>query len=274
MAAPIRLVLSDVDGTLLDSNKGLTARAIAAVRALGNAGIAFALTSSRPPRGLLPFVAPLGIHTPLCGYNGGLISDIVLAPLRDLTIPTDDVHRIVDDLLEHEVNVWVYRGNEWFVTDLKGPHVQREARTVAFEPILVSDFETLTLDIVKIVGVSEHHERVAAATKTVSARFPHLSASQSQPYYLDITDEHANKGAVIDFLSKALHIPHESIAAIGDGHNDVLMFQRAGLSIAMAQASAEVIGAADEVTRSNDDEGFAHAMHTFILSTTQSVNRT
>ena len=274
MAAPIRLVVSDIDGTLVDSNKALTTRAIAAVGDLRDAGIAFAITSSRPPRGLLPLVAPLGIHTPLCGYNGGLISDIVLAPLRALTIPGEDVHRIVDDLLEHEVSVWVYRGNEWFVTELNGPHVQREASTVQFEPILVSDFETLTLDIVKIVGVSDHHERVAAATKTASARFPHLSASQSQPYYLDITDEHANKGAVIDFLSEALHIPHESIAAIGDGHNDVLMFQRAGLSIAMGQASAEVIEAADEVTQSNDDEGFAYAMQTFILAPTQSVNRT
>jgi Cof subfamily protein (haloacid dehalogenase superfamily) len=274
MTAPIRLVVSDIDGTLVDSNKTLTAGAIAAVSTLRDAGIAFALTSSRPPRGLLPFVVPLGIHTPLCGYNGGLISDIVLAPLRDLTIPAEDVHRIVDDLLEHDVSVWVYRGNEWFVTDLNGPHVQREASTVQFEPILVSDFETLTHEIVKIVGVSDHHERVSAATKTVNGRFPHLSASQSQPYYLDITDENANKGAVIDFLSEALHVPHESIAAIGDGHNDVLMFQRAGLSIAMGQAAAEVIGAADEVTLSNDDDGFAHAIRTFVLTPNQSVNRT
>ena len=92
-----------------------------------------------------------------------------------------------------------------------------------------------------------------------------VSASTSQPYYLDVTHPDANKGNVIAYLSRSLGIATEQIAAIGDGPNDVLMFAVCGLSIAMGNASDVVRLGADEVTRSNDEDGFAYAMERFVL---------
>jgi len=93
----------------------------------------------------------------------------------------------------------------------------------------------------------------------------HVSAALSQPYYLDVTHPQANKGEVVAALSTLLAIPIAHIATIGDMPNDVLMFERSGLSIAMANASAEVQRAATFVTASNTEEGFALAMERFVL---------
>jgi hydroxymethylpyrimidine pyrophosphatase-like HAD family hydrolase len=93
----------------------------------------------------------------------------------------------------------------------------------------------------------------------------HVSAALSQPYYLDVTHPKANKGEVISALSTLLTIPPAQIATIGDMPNDVLMFERSGVSIAMANASAEVQHAAKFVTKSNTEEGFALAMEWFVL---------
>jgi hydroxymethylpyrimidine pyrophosphatase-like HAD family hydrolase len=93
-----------------------------------------------------------------------------------------------------------------------------------------------------------------------------VSAARSQPYYLDVTHPQANKGAVVDRLSQLLNIPRAEIATIGDMPNDVPMFERSGLSIAMGNASAEVQQQADYVTTPYEAEGFAHAVEQFILS--------
>ena len=91
------------------------------------------------------------------------------------------------------------------------------------------------------------------------------TANRSQPYYLDVTNKDANKGAVVEFLSRHLGVPAAEIATIGDGPNDVLMFKRSGFSIAMGNASDQVKGQATVTTDSHNDEGFAKAIERFIL---------
>jgi hypothetical protein len=109
---------------------------------------------------------------------------------------------------------------------------------------------------------------VAKTTDRVREKFgDHVSAAQSQPYYLDITHPQANKGEVVSYLSEHLGIPAEQFATIGDMPNDILMFARSGLSIAMGNAGPEVHRAARRVTASNEDEGFAKAIERFVLET-------
>ena len=93
----------------------------------------------------------------------------------------------------------------------------------------------------------------------------HASVARSQQYYLDITDPLANKGAALTEIAALLGVPLAEIAVIGDGGNDVAMFKLGGLSIAMGNASPDVQAEADLVTETNDDEGFANAIETFIL---------
>ena len=80
---------------------------------------------------------------------------------------------------------------------------------------------------------------------------------------LDITHPLANKGAALSEIAELLALPLAEIAVIGDGGNDVAMFERSGLSIAMGNGNPEVQQAADLVTDSNREEGFATALETF-----------
>jgi Cof subfamily protein (haloacid dehalogenase superfamily) len=262
----VELVLADVDGTLVTSEKELTPRAIEAVRKLGQAGIRFAVTSGRPPRGMEMLAEPLELCLPIAAFNGGLYARPDMSVIESRTISSELVGPALELLERHELDAWLYRGSEWLVRDPEAPHIRKEAATVRFEPTVVESFEGITEAIAKIVGVSDEHERVAQAEAAARSKLGgEVSAARSQPYYLDITHPEANKGAVARWLSHRLDVPEERIATLGDQPNDVLMFSRSGLSIAMGNASREVQRAARRVTASNDEEGFALAIERYVL---------
>jgi Cof subfamily protein (haloacid dehalogenase superfamily) len=268
--SPIRLVLADVDGTLVTNDKVLTERSIDAVHRLGDAGIYFAVTSGRPPRGMETLIAPLGLTTPLAAFNGGLVVEHDMSVVEQKVIPTELVHPIIALIESSALDVWVYRGADWYVRDADAPHVAREAFTVQFQPTVVESYRDITEDVVKIVGVSDDLDLVASASAAAHDEFgDDVSAARSQPYYLDVTHPLANKGAVVQYLSARYDIPSAEIATIGDMPNDVLMFAHSGLSIAMGQSGREVHRAARRVTSSNEDEGFANAVDWFILRTSR-----
>ena len=263
----IELLIADVDGTLVTHNKELTERTRLAVRKLHDAGITFAITSGRPPRGMNMLVEPLAITTPIAGFNGGMFVKPDMTPIEVRALPAQcgpEVARAID---EFHLDVWVYRGNEWFVRKLDAPHVAREQSTVRFPPNVTPRLADLTEGVVKIVGVSDDRPAVEACERALRDRFgDRVSAARSQPYYVDVTHPNANKGDVVEYLSKKLSIATEKIATIGDMPNDVLMFAKSGLSIAMGNASIDVQRAARRVTTSNNDEGFANAVERFVLA--------
>lgn len=265
-ASKISLVLADVDGTLVTAEKVLTPRAAAAVQALQTAGIAFAITSGRPPRGMAMLIDPLALRTPIAAFNGGIFVKPDMTIMAERLLAADAARRALEVILHHGMDVWVYSGRDWFVRDPQAPHVAREQWTVQFAPTVVANFDGLLGGTVKIVGVSDDHDLVARCEKDVQdALGRQASAARSQPYYLDVTHPDANKGAVVTTLSKLLSVPTDEIATIGDMPNDVMMFRDSGLSIAMGNASPAVQAQADRVTDSYDDEGFAKAMERFIL---------
>jgi Cof subfamily protein (haloacid dehalogenase superfamily) len=262
----ISLVLADVDGTLVTAEKVLTSRASAAVKALHAAGIAFAITSGRPPRGMAMLIDPLALQTPVAGFNGGIFVKPDMTIMEEHVLDADVARRALQVILHNGMDVWVYSGKDWLVRNLDAPHVAREQWTVKFAPTVVENFDQVLESAVKIVGVSDDHDLVARCEKDAQdALGTGASAARSQPYYLDVTHPDANKGTVVTTLSKLLSVPASEIATIGDMPNDVLMFRRSGLSIAMGNASPDVQAQADLVTASYDDEGFAKAIEQFIL---------
>jgi hypothetical protein len=266
MDSNIKLLLADVDGTLVTPDKALTDRAIDAVRRLGEAGILFAVTSGRPPRGMSMLIEPLNLTTPIAAFNGGILVNRDMSVIEQRVISEELVVPVADLNRSFGLDTWVYRGADWFIPDPKGAHVARETATVRFEPKVMDGLDGLTTGVAKLVGVSDDLDAVARAAQAAQDKFgDHVAAARSQPYYLDVTHPDANKGAVAKYLSRRFSIPTDSIATIGDMPNDVLMFAHSGLSIAMGNASLEVQRAARRVTTSNADEGFANAVERFIL---------
>jgi Cof subfamily protein (haloacid dehalogenase superfamily) len=260
------MLIADVDGTLLTQDKVLTKRAIAAVAKLKQARILFAVTSGRPPRGMSMLVEPLELSTPIAAFDGGLFARPDMSVIEQQVIPDDVTPAVIEVLAGYGMSVWVYRGADWSVQDMKGPHVAREAWTVRFDPTVVESFTPVSGGVAKVVGVSDDRDAVREAVAATRGRLgDRVRASRSQPCHADVTHPHANKGRVVRYLSRTCDIPPEEIATIGDMPDDVLMFARSGLSIAMGNASHEVQRAARHVTTTNEDEGFANAVERFIL---------
>ena len=263
----IRLLLADVDGTLVTRDKVLTEATKAAARDLAAAGIALALTSARPPRGMRMLIAPLNLEGVLAGFNGGLYVRPDLSVIERHAIDAATAKTTVDLFLAEGLDVWVYTEKDWMVRKPNGPHVAREAWILQFDAKVVADFSDDDLaQALKIVGVSDDRSRMAAcegkAQKELGGR---ASATRSEPHFLDVTNPEANKGAVVLTLAKRMNIAPKQVATIGDMPNDVMMFKKSGLSIAMGNASNMVKAQASAVTDSNEDDGFAKAVRRFVL---------
>ena len=217
-------------------DKVLTDRAKKAVEALRAAGVLFVITSGRPPKGMEMLIKPLRIDTPIAGFNGGLYTDEDLAPIEERTLPAAIAREVVEMIVSEGLDAWLYAGNDWLVHKADAPHVAREQKTVQFPPKVVADFGDHLDKAVKIVGVSDDHDRIRKCVADVQAKFGRkVSAALSQPYYLDVTHPTANKGGVVDELVKRLGIAPEEIATIGDSANDVTMFEKGGFAIAMGK---------------------------------------
>jgi Cof subfamily protein (haloacid dehalogenase superfamily) len=280
---PIRLLLADVDGTLVDSKKRITARAKTAIEKMHEAGVKFAVTSGRPPRGMKVITEQVKLSAPLAAFNGGMfVEPDTMKVLTSQTLDTETAEAVIERIGSFDLDVWVYADVEWYLRNFNAPHREKEEQTVQFPPKVVSNFsEAFRQGVAKVVGVSDNYDLVAQAEKKIQAEFeygiraisttasrdchPSVSAARSQPYYLDVTHPKANKGSVVEMLTEFLKIPSAEIATIGDMPNDVLMFKKSGYSIAMGQAIEEVKKAATYVTAGMDEEGFAKAVEEFVL---------
>ena len=276
----VSLLVADVDGTLVTKQKVLTPRAREAVQKLRDAGIAFAITSGRPPLGMKMFVDTLELTAPISAFNGGVFLNPDYSIIEQNLLPETVAKHVVEIIRSHGLDVWVYTDRDWYVPQLHGPHVDHEEWTVKFPPKVVSDFDHVLDKVAKIVGVSDDLDLVARCEADVQKEFSQhvscqpgassgggeeVSAARSQPYYLDVTHPNANKGFVVSRLSELLNIPTNEIATIGDMPNDVPMFKRSGTSIAMGNASEEVQHSAEYVTTDYENEGFANAVERFVL---------
>ncbi len=263
----IRLVVADVDGTLVTDDKVLTEAAKEAIRDLRVTGIAFTITSSRPPRGMRMLFEPLALRSAIAGLNGGVYVNPDLTMILSYTLDPATAKQAVDLILEQGSDVWIYTEKEWLVRDRDAPHVAREAWILKFDATVVASVTgTHLARAVKIVGISDDPGLLATCEKALQKVLSEKASVEcSQAYYIDVTDRQANKGAVVAMLSKRLNIPCEQIATIGDMPTDTLMFRKSGLSIAMGNASDGAKAQASAVTDSNESDGFAKAMRDFVL---------
>ncbi|MFC3938913.1 Cof-type HAD-IIB family hydrolase [Pseudomonas gingeri NCPPB 3146 = LMG 5327] len=265
---PIRLVLSDMDGTLLRPDHSLSPRTVEAVRALRTAGVFFSLATGRPPRAMREQIDALGVDLPVAAFNGGTLMHPDGSYLVAHHVPRAAAICTLELLSRHEeVEVWVFADNHWLLRNPHGTMVPREQHALGYPPTVVEDFGPYLDRIDKIVGASANAQLLIDLEAVLQPLVADQAlASRSQRAYLDITAMQANKGEALMTLAKFLGVPLEQTAAIGDGGNDPAMFHRAGLAIAMGQAEEVVKRQADVVTGSNTEDGAARAIEELILA--------
>ncbi|HVA15682.1 MAG TPA: Cof-type HAD-IIB family hydrolase [Stellaceae bacterium] len=262
----IALVISDVDGTLVTTQKRLTERTRQAVAALHARGIGFTLVSSRPVFGLRMLVESLGLRLPLAAFNGGAIATPELAVLKHRALDRNVAGEIVAFLRARELGVWLFTTTAWLTSDPAGAHVEHETMTVQQPPTVVANFDAVADRAIKIVGVSDDFARLQAIEADAQPFFAaKATAARSQSYYLDFVAPGIDKGFAVRELTDAIGIPLSETVTLGDMENDTPMFRQSAFSIAMGNASDAVKAEAHETTLSNDEDGFAAAIERFVL---------
>jgi Cof subfamily protein (haloacid dehalogenase superfamily) len=262
----VTLVISDVDGTLLDNNKKLSSGAPAAVQRLYQAGMRFTIASARPPRMVHELVSKLQVREPLACFNGALFISPDQTVLQEIEMSSQDAQQVADFILQQGFDLWVWTDSDWFVSNPNGPHVARHESQMGRKAAPLTTRDMSQFRVLKLVGVSDNYDAVAKAEAELAKNgSPTISGTRSSPYYLDVTDARANKGEVVLRISEMLQIPTEQIATIGDMTTDTFMFRKSGVSIAMGNAFDDVKAQAKFVTKSNEENGFAYAMDHFVL---------
>ncbi len=206
-------------------------------------------------------IEPLGITLPVGPFNGSTIVDAQLKLVEQHLIPKAAAQRSLEVLAEFGVDAWLFTNDQWFIRRDDGKYVPHEKHTIQFDPTVVADLTPFVANACKIVGASPDAallERCEAAMqKALGAQ---ASAVRSQSYYLDVTPPGQDKGTFVEAMAKRLGISTDAIATFGDMQNDLAMFRKSGVSVAMGNATDEVKKQATHVTTSNEEEGFAGAV--------------
>ena len=263
----IRLLVSDIDGTLVRKDKSLPEANVAAFAELVSRGCAASLLSARPPSGMLPIARALELPGPFAAFNGGTIFD------ADGTIRS--AHRLSPRIAQdvaalfarHDVVRWLFADGLWMTNAIEDRHTPREVVAANIQPTVTTDWNDALTRADKLVAVSDDDALLTKIEGIVrELAGDDATIARSQPYYLDVTAAAANKGDGVAELAQIAGVPLTDLAVLGDADNDLPMFARAGVSVAMGQSSAHVKAAASFATDAIMDNGaVAEAIERFIL---------
>ena len=273
--SPIRLIAVDLDGTVLNDSKQLTPRTAAALAAAGAQGVEIVPATGRTAAGLPAALLALpGVHYAITS-NGARMIDLASGrAVRELYIPRDKALAAWDILCGYECMVDLFQDGQGYTTaanraaagryvpDNLREYVLRTRRILpdlrAFIAAQERGIEKLTLFFLD----EGERQRAWAAVAALG-----LDVVSSLPLNMEINAPGVNKGAGLLALADRLGLPAASLMAFGDGGNDTAMVAAAGLGVAMANAFPEVKAAARHITASNNEDGVALAVETFVLHT-------
>jgi Cof subfamily protein (haloacid dehalogenase superfamily) len=262
----LRFVISDVDGTLVTPDKKLAPATIDAVARLQAAGVPFTIISARPPSGIHWLVELLKPTGPIAAFNGGTIIAPDGTVVERHVLPADAVAKSFAIAQGSGADPWLFAGGRWHILDAGNPHVPHEILSAAQDPVIEQNMTHLFDQVDKLTWVSDEpdllHDIQAKMREAIGDA---ATIGLSQTYYLDLTHPIANKGDGVATLARTADVPLSMVAVLGDQFNDVPMFERAGIAIAMGQAPEGVKAKAGHVTTANDADGVAHAIDTILL---------
>ncbi len=267
----IRLIALDLDGTLLTTNKELTARSYAALETAAARGIEIVPCTGRFYKAMPEPIQALPFVNYAITVNGAGVQDLrsekTLYAAEMSTELAVEILRYLDTL---PVIYDCYQGNwgwmskemqdktEEFAPDIHYVRLLRNTRTP------VPDLKAYLLEqqrgVQKIQFFVKDMELRQYLLETLPDRFPDTAISTSISNNIEINDTHANKGEALLALAKELGLQREQTAAFGDGLNDYSLIKEAGLGVAMANAEPQIKEAADRITESCDEDGVARVI--------------
>lgn len=259
----IKLIACDMDGTLLDSQRHISQRNKAAIKAVIEAGKMFIIATGRMFIAARPYVQELGLDIPIVTYNGGLIRNSVSGKiLLEQPIKLETAQELLDYIKITGNYANFYVGDTLFIRehnayskaygDMQGIHYCIQALGEAFYKAAGRPY--------KILLMMEEEELPEAMPRFQEKFAGKLHITSSHPQFLELMEPGVNKWQAIMKLGESLGIKQEEIMCLGDSGNDLEMVANAGLGVAMGNAVPSVKAAAKLVVPTNDEDGVAFAL--------------
>lgn len=267
-----KLLVLDVDGTLLNEAKEISKRTLAALLKVQQMGVRIVLASGRPTYGLLPLAKSLELGNYggyLVSYNGCQIISVQNGEiLFERRINPELVPYLEKKARKNNFALLTYHDDTLVTDSPENRHVQREAALNNLQIIREDEFSTgIDFAPCKCVLVSDDEEALIDLEAYWKKRLDGtMDVFRSERYFLEVVPCGIDKANTLGALLDMLKVKRDEVMAIGDGVCDVTMIQLAGMGVAMGHSPESVKACADYVTVSNEDDGVAQAVEKAILA--------
>lgn len=267
-----KLLVLDVDGTLLNNDKEISSRTLAALLKVQQMGVHIVLASGRPTYGILSVAKKLELGNYggyILSYNGAQIIDARTGEvLFEKRINPEMLPYIEKKARKNGFSIFTYTEDRIIADRSDDPYIRQEASLNNMKLIEEPEF-SIAIDFspCKCMLASDNEEALVGLEEHWRKRLNGvLDVFRSEPYFLEVVPCSVDKANTLGILMEKLGVKPEEVMAIGDGVCDFSMIQMAGLGVAMGNAQDSVKVCADVVTASNEEDGVALAVEKAILS--------
>lgn len=269
-----KIVASDLDGTLLNTDSQLSEKNICAISRLGERGIHFLPATGRTLSEIPAEVLSCSNIRYIIQSNGAAVTDRISGEQIRLCISRDAAKRLLDILFRYDAHLTVRHGGESYaagLTDRVVSHNKIDKNHVAVIQ-RYSNFPTnfkevvYSFDYIEVISAYFHTEDERQSCRREIEALGECRTAQVGEYGLEIFDKSAGKGAALLALCDKLGIARSESVGVGDSGNDITLVQAAGLGLAVKNATDELKDAADEVICSNDEGVVDYILKHFLES--------
>lgn len=263
----IKLVATDIDGTILKDNGEYSEGVKNCITDMQKKGIKVVIVTGRMYAGAKQVAEKLNLKDAIVSYQGGLIKENCLSnkTLYETCIPKEDAKLVLDWAKQNNIHINLYINDILYVEN-DNETIQKYAKRQNLE-YKVYNFNDLELDnINKILAINYNDaDMVTSWVKECQQKFPHLYIIKSTPYFCEFSTKKATKACAVQFLKGYYNINDNEVLAIGDQDNDIELLKAGGISIAMGNGTEELKKYADFITDTVENDGFVKAMEKFVL---------
>lgn len=263
----IKLVVCDLDGTLLNSNKIISLHNISIIKKAASLGINTSIATGRMHASAAFFGKILNTHVPVISCNGGMIRHTNNNLIFESYIDDEVAEEILQFLFKHNIYCSWYSGINNFVPYFSWNMFPdyKTVKTLYFTET-GQHYKNFSKKITQFI-LRDNNKLPSDLLARLYDKFnKYVCFQQNTGYTIDITPLNTNKGTGLKKLAQYLNIFPSEIAAIGDGDNDLSMFTQSGYSIAMGNAKNNIKNNADAITTDCDNDGVANVIKNLLKS--------